>query len=385
MNKPITRILSGCAALLLLAPAMTSAVSWRMVTAPGDYQSMIDMDSVAATQGAQGTSLQRFMLRRAFNTPQTLPSGQNYLSTRMHFVADCTTGRLTTAITAYYGDDRKLVHSEQRTQLRRSEFAVPGEADVAEALTLACQRIAEGPPAASPKPQITVKPAPKPVARGSTSGSGIVVSEAQVLTNHHVVNECDAHEIIDGKTVHAATLQASDTQRDLALLTVEKRFANVAKIRGDAAPKLGEAITVVGYPLVNVLGSNPTVGFGHVSSTTGIRNNPAQMQISVPIQRGNSGGPVFDQSGNVIGVVVSKLDALKMAAAAGDLPQNVNFAIRGEVLRSFLEAHQVNFPLSRSNTKLENTDIASQGAAVTVRVRCVRSAAPVTPTSAPAT
>ena len=111
----------------------------------------------------------------------------------------------------------------------------------------------------------------------------------------------------------------------------------------------------------------------------GIRNNPTQMQISVPIQRGNSGGPVFDQSGNVIGVVVSKLDALKMAAAAGDLPQNVNFAIRGEVMRAFLETHQVNFPVSRSNAKLENTDIASQGAAVTVRVRCVRRpvAAPV--------
>ena len=70
--------------------------------------------------------------------------------------------------------------------------------------------------------------------------------------------------------------------------------------------------------------------------------------------------------------------ALKMAAAAGDLPRNVNFAMRGEVMRAFLETHQVNFPVSRSSAKLENTDIASQGAAVTVRVRCVRKpAAPV--------
>ncbi len=96
------------------------------------------------------------------------------------------------------------------------------------------------------------------------------------------------------------------------------------------------------------------------------------MQLSAPIQRGDSGGPVFDQAGNVIGVVVSKLDALKMATAAGDLPQNVNFAIRGEVMRKFLETHQVNFPVSRSSSKLENTDIASQGATVTVCVRCVR-------------
>jgi S1-C subfamily serine protease len=346
----------------LLTPAITTAVEWRNLVAPGDFQSMVDMDSVTSAKGVQ-----QFMLRREFNTLQTLSNGGVYRSARIHYVGDCANGILSAGLTAYYGIDRKLVYSEQRTPLRRSDFSAPDSSDVAEAMNLACQRIAQGPPAPE------AKPAPKPVARGSTSGSGIIVSEGQVLTNHHVVNECDAHEIIDGNnTVHKATLQASDTQRDLALLNVDKRFSHIARVRSEATPKLGEAITVVGYPLVNVLGSNPTVGFGHVSSTTGIRNNPAQMQISVPIQRGNSGGPVFDQSGNVIGVVVSKLDALKMAASAGDLPQNVNFAIRGEVMRLFLENNQVNFPVSRSNTKLENTDIASQGAAVTVRVRCIR-------------
>lgn len=348
----------------LLTPAVTSAVQWRGLNAPGDFQSMVDMDSVSSAQGVQ-----RFMLRRAFNVPQSLPSGQSYLSTRLHYVGDCSRGTLAVALTAFYGDDRKLIHSEQRSPIRRADFVAPDSSDVAEAMNLACQRIAEGPAA----PVAPTPPVPKPPVRGSTSGSGIIVSESgQVLTNHHVVNACDAHEVIDGNAVHQATLQAADTQRDLALLTVDKRFANVARVRSDASPKLGEAITVVGYPLVNVLGSNPTVGFGHVSSTTGIRNNPGQMQISVPIQRGNSGGPVFDQAGNVIGVVVSKLDALKMAAAAGDLPQNVNFAIRGEVMRHFLETHQVNFPVSRSSSKLENTDIASQGATVTVCVRCVR-------------
>ena len=368
MNRRALCLISAA----LLTPAITLAVEWRFLTAPGDFQSMVDMASVTGTQG-----LQRFMMRRAYPSAQTLPTGHTYHSTRLHYIADCASGRLSVALTAYYGEDRKLVHSEQRTQLRRSEFAAPDATDVAEAMSLACQRVALGPqPPAPAVPE--AKPAPKPVARGNTSGSGIVVSEAQVLTNHHVVNECDAHEVIDTNNVaHKATLQASDTQRDLALLTVDRRFTNIARVRSDTTPKLGEAITVVGYPLVNVLGSNPTVGFGHVSSTTGLRDSPAQMQISVPIQRGNSGGPVFDQAGNVIGVVVSKLDALKMAARLGDLPQNVNFAIRGEVMRTFLETNQVNFPVSRSSVKLENTDIAAQGAAVTVRVRCLRRAAPV--------
>ncbi|MGQ0751881.1 MAG: trypsin-like peptidase domain-containing protein [Betaproteobacteria bacterium] len=116
----------------------------------------------------------------------------------------------------------------------------------------------------------------------------------------------------------------------------------------------------------------PSVGFGHVAATAGIRGNPGQMHISVPIQRGHSGGPVFDQAGNVIGVVVSKLDALKVAQRMGDLPQNINFAIRGDVVRSFLEAHGASFTASDASARLENTDIAARGAAVTVRVRCLR-------------
>ncbi len=69
-----------------------------------------------------------------------------------------------------------------------------------------------------------------------------------------------------------------------------------------------------------------------------------------------------------------------MAARGGDLPQNVNFAIRGEVMRLFLDNNRVKFAVSRDTAKLENTDIAAQGAAVTVRVRCVRW--PVAPVAA---
>ena len=85
------------------------------------------------------------------------------------------------------------------------------------------------------------------------------------------------------------------------------------------------------------------------------------MQISVPIQRGASGGPVLDQAGDVIGVVVSKLDALKLAERVGDLPQNVNLAIRGEFVRNFLEANRIGFTASGDSANLESTEIASRG------------------------
>jgi hypothetical protein len=77
--------------------------------------------------------------------------------------------------------------------------------------------------------------------------------------------------------------------------------------------------------------------------------------------------------------VAPKLDVLKIAKSTGDLPQNVNFAIRGEVLRGFLETNGVDYTASRETAKLENTDIAAHGASVTVRVRCLRRGVTVTP------
>jgi hypothetical protein len=67
---------------------------------------------------------------------------------------------------------------------------------------------------------------------------------------------------------------------------------------------------------------------GEISSLSGLQDDPRHWQISVPVQPGNSGGPLFDEAGNVIGVILSKLDAIKVAKFTGDLPQNVNYAVK---------------------------------------------------------
>ena len=372
---------NACIGLAALFSAAVGAADWRPLPSPDEYQARVDLASVATQQGYG-----RFTLHRAFSAVQQHPSGKEYHTARFIYVTDCRQGTTVLAVSQYYGEDRKLTHADMRKTIKKSEFAAPDAGgDLAEAMRLACERlvqIAKGAPAETKAPAQAAPGKPLPQA---SSGSGIIVSRnGFVLTNQHVVQQCSTYEVIDdGNRRLKASLHAVDTAKDLALLMVEERFAAAAPIRRDATPKLGEAVTIVGFPLVNVLGARPTVGFGHVSSTVGIRGNQSQMQISVPVQRGNSGGPVFDQSGNVIGVVVSKLDALKVAERVGDLPQNVNFAIRGDVVRNFLEANDVIFTASSDTAKLENTEIASRGAASTVRVRCLRAAAAAATSPAP--
>jgi len=369
--------------LTLFFSASAQAVEWRSVPSPAEYKAMVDLDSVKPQN-----DFISFTLRRAYRDGQTDPAGNEYFSSRSIIVADCNAGTAVTAVNLYYGEDRKLTHrdADKQVRIRKSEFKAPeAGSDVAEAMKLACERMANSGAGSGAKPETGKLPSGKPSATvRSSSGSGIVVSrDGLVLTNQHVVRQCDSYEVIDDSSRRLkAALQAVDAANDLALLTVRESFPAAALLRKDAEPKLGEAVTVVGYPLVAVLGTRPSVGFGHVAATAGIRGNQKQMQISVPIQRGHSGGPVFDQSGNVIGVVVSKLDALKVAERLGDLPQNINFAIRGDVVRAFLEAQGASFTSAESSSRLENTEIAARGAAVTVRVRCIRDGSTVAPAPA---
>ena len=127
---------------------------------------------------------------------------------------------------------------------------------------------------------------------------------------------------------------------------------------------------MTGFPLISLLGETIKVTRGNISSVTGIDNDTSIMQISAPIQPGSSGGPVLDMSGNVVGVVSSKLNELAVAKATGSLPQNINFAIKSLTLQIFLDTHGIDYKLENSDTKLETADIAEEAQEYTVRVTC---------------
>ena len=102
---------------------------------------------------------------------------------------------------------------------------------------------------------------------------------------------------------------------------------------------------------------------GNISALSGIRDDSRYLQISAPVQAGNSGGPLLDTSGNLVGVVSSKLNAMKVMQASDDLPQNVNFAIKSGTLANFLDANRVTYKVGApAAVPMQPADIADRGA-----------------------
>lgn len=166
-------------------------------------------------------------------------------------------------------------------------------------------------------------------------GSGLLVDGGYVLTCWHVVNGGDKISISCGDKDYAATVVRKDPANDIAVLRVVDAPAGVPLSLADF--KLGANVFTMGFPHPDLQGSDVKFTTGSISGLTGPGNTPVYYQISVPLQSGNSGGPLFDEQGNLVGMVAAKLDSLVTLAATGDLPQNVNYAIKADYLKPLLK------------------------------------------------
>jgi TPR repeat protein len=211
---------------------------------------------------------------------------------------------------------------------------------------------------------------PKPAAR--SYGTGFHVNGAgHVVTNAHVVENC-ARVLVQPGGAEASVL-GKDVRNDLAVLASAAPSETYASLRGGRNVRPGDEVLIVGYPLKDVLSSGAVLTTGSVSALGGPANDTSKLQISAPVQSGNSGGPLLDHAGLVTGVVQSKLNALRVAAATGDIPQNVNFAINAATLTGFLDASNVAYrtvvPDERAVPARDIFDLARQ---YTVLIECVR-------------
>lgn len=167
-------------------------------------------------------------------------------------------------------------------------------------------------------------------------GSGFFVTEdGYLITANHVVQNAKKIKIKNSDGVFTAEIVRVDKADDLALLKVSGTFKPLSVSARDA--QLGDPVFTVGFPNIVLQGVEPKYTDGKISSLAGVQDDPTEYQISVPIQPGNSGGPLVDMAGNVEGVIVAKLDDMAALRSSGILAQNVNYALKGKYVREFLQ------------------------------------------------
>jgi hypothetical protein len=212
----------------------------------------------------------------------------------------------------------------------------------------------------------------EPAALGqiAASGSGYVVTvDGHLITNAHVVEGCRNITVSVGADRVQARVVGRDPVNDLVLLASDLKPKSVAVLR--TGVRLGESVAVFGFPLHGLLATSGNFTLGNITAVAGIGDDTRMVQISAPVQPGNSGGPLLDQAGNVVGTVVAKINAIKLARITNDLAENINFAIKSSIVTSFLEANGITFGTgSLGNGTLSPPDLAARALSFSASVEC---------------
>lgn len=196
-------------------------------------------------------------------------------------------------------------------------------------------------------------------------GTGWPISKGKIVTNYHVIaNKTNIKVLTTAGDVYKAEVYISDKANDIAILKIIPlgNFPPSLPI-SKTQLSIGTKVFTIGYPHPDVMGAKPKVTDGIISATSGFMDDPRVMQISVPVQSGNSGGPLLNMKGEVVGIVTAKLDASKMFNWTGDIPQNVNYAVKIPYLKALTDT--ANFPKKDSNVlPPSNKSLANQFARI---------------------
>ena len=265
------------------------------------------------------------------------------------------------------GDGREAVLRDQDICLNRN-------IDLANAARPAAAPPAQRPlPVASPASRDTPLAQPNQQARQVSTGTGFLIANERVMTNHHVIDNCNRVLLRtpSGHWLAASPPARMDAQLDVAVLNVPGLVGPALAFRTGPAVRRGEGVVAYGFPLAGLLSSDPKLTRGEVNGLRGIGDNPNQYQISAEVQPGNSGGPLVDMQGNIVGVVVSKLNAQAVSRRTGDIAQNVNFAVQGQAALAFARRAGVEPRVAESTGPERNTaDVGEIAHRSTLFIRC---------------
>ncbi len=197
-------------------------------------------------------------------------------------------------------------------------------------------------------------------ARPRSSGTGFYINaDGDLVTNYHVIDGCYALGVQTDTEVIPASTVAADQNLDIAVISTRRSPGGQAFLRAASQPSLGQRVFVVGYPF---LGDLRSVNFteGLVSSLTGYRGDRQALQTSAAVQPGNSGGPLLDEGGVVIGVINARFDEA----------DNIGFAIRVDALITLLRREGVGFQSAAALTPVRTETIASRASEYTYPILC---------------
>jgi hypothetical protein len=193
---------------------------------------------------------------------------------------------------------------------------------------------------------------------GGSVGTGFFVSsEGHILTDGLVAREC--RHITSSHRGHITKI-AFDETTDLALLMSSDRPDAWASLRGGSAPQVAERVMTMGFPV------------GTISALAGLGNDRRMIQISTQTQVQNSGSPLLDRSGNVVGIVSGKLNTIQVAETTSETTENVNFAVNLGTIQSFLDSHAVPYVSNDSNQSKTYAEIAAAAMRYTVLLECAK-------------
>jgi TPR repeat protein len=200
----------------------------------------------------------------------------------------------------------------------------------------------------------------------TTSGSGFFVTNNHVVTSLHVAENCHTIRLRNHDFDAIATEIATDQTNDLLLLRASKS-GTALPIRQGKAIRLGDKAIALGYPLGDVLGTGMKATVGTITSLTGLNDDSTTLQVSAPIQPGNSGGPLLDEYGSLVGLVYARYEE----TPSGRNAQNVNFAIKKSVVMNFLDVHTVDYTTAKpEGTAPSSADVIEKAEKGVVQVVC---------------
>src|SRR5271166_6581583 len=202
----------------------------------------------------------------------------------------------------------------------------------------------------------------------TASGSGFIIHpEGYLITNHHVIAGADQITVVvPGKGSFPASVVADDDYKDLALLKIEVSNLECLPIGESQKVKVLDTIYVLGYPLAPTLGADESASEGQVNAIRDSGKIPL-LQIDANVNPGNSGGPVLNDRGEVVGVVVSKINAAFFLKETGSIPERVNFAIPIDEARGMVRrAYPLDFEPSQKAERLSNQEIFDDSRKATV-------------------